>query len=98
MYLVDYNGEYFEELTKLLNTRYPDVKVHTSECDAADEEAIKSIIQQALSEAGRLDVFFANAARAAAAPLAAIDNEDLSEILRINVNRWVDDHLSLFCL
>ena len=86
LYLLDFNGEHFEDFKKLLNQRYPEVKVSCHECDAADEEAIKSICKRAIDEAGKLDVFFANAARATAAPLNATDNEDLTETLRINVN------------
>lgn len=59
----------------------------TKECDAADEEAVKGVIEQAIKEEGKLDVFFANAAIATAAPLASTDTEDLTETLRINVNR-----------
>jgi NAD(P)-dependent dehydrogenase (short-subunit alcohol dehydrogenase family) len=87
LYLLDFNSENFEDFTKLLKERYPDVKVTTKECDAADEEAIKGVIQQALDEEGKLDVFFANAAIATGAPLASTDVEDLTETLRINVNR-----------
>jgi NAD(P)-dependent dehydrogenase (short-subunit alcohol dehydrogenase family) len=86
LYLLDFNAEHFEDFAKLLKERYPDVKVHTQECDAADEEAIQGVIQKALDDTGRLDVFFANAARAGAAPLNAIDVDDLTEAMRVNVN------------
>lgn len=87
LYLADFNSENFAEFTKLLHQRYPDVKVSTHECDAADEEAVRAIIQKALDDTGRLDVFFANAARVGAAPLQGTDTDDLSETLRVNVNR-----------
>lgn len=61
--------------------------MHTTECDAADEEAICGVIQKAVDDTGRLDVFFANAARVGAAPLQGTDTDDLSETLRVNVNR-----------
>lgn len=87
LYLLDFNGENFADFAKLIKDRYPDVKVTTRECDAADEEAVKGTIQQALNDEGRLDVFFANAAIATAAPLASTETEDLQETLRVNVHR-----------
>ncbi|PWN97227.1 NAD(P)-binding protein [Tilletiopsis washingtonensis] len=86
VYCLDFDASNFEELAQLLNKRYPDVKVTTHECDAADEMAIKDICQRALKEEGQLDVFFANAAVASAAPIVATDAEDVMEIFRINVS------------
>ena len=60
LYLLDYNAEHLPELKKTILERYPDVKVTTLQADASDENAIKSVCEQALREEGRLDVFFAN--------------------------------------
>lgn len=84
---MDFNGENFLDFAKLLDERYPDVKVTTKECDAADEEAIEGVIKQALDDEGRLDVFFANAAIATIAPFSQTEVEDLNETMRVNVNR-----------
>lgn len=84
---MDFNGENFIDFAKLLNEKYPDVKVTTKECDAADEEAIQEVIKQALDEEGKLDVFFANAAIATISPFSQTEVEDLNETMRVNVNR-----------
>jgi len=40
---------------------YPDVEIHVRKFDAADEEAVKAVVDEAVMNYGRLDVFFANA-------------------------------------
>lgn len=87
LYLLDYNAENFAEFSKYLNEKYPDVKVTTKECDAADEEAIKGVIKQALDEEGKLDAFFANAAIGTIAPFKHTEVDDVTETMRVNVNR-----------
>jgi NAD(P)-dependent dehydrogenase (short-subunit alcohol dehydrogenase family) len=73
----------------MLNDKYPDVKVTTKECDAADEEAITSVVKQALDEEGKLDVFFANAAVGSIAPFKHTEVDDFQDLMRVNVQRYV---------
>ncbi|PWN50119.1 NAD(P)-binding protein [Violaceomyces palustris] len=85
LYALDINGENLPKFENLVKKRYPDVSVTTLECDAASEEAIQSICERAIRDEGRLDIFFANAARATAAPLSATDVDDLEDTMHINV-------------
>lgn len=87
IYALDFDGSNLEDLKTRIAGQYPEVKVDTLECDAADEEAIQGICEKAISEEGRLDVFFANAAVVGnPMPIGAVDPEDLSETFRVNVN------------
>ncbi|EPQ32291.1 uncharacterized protein PFL1_00488 [Pseudozyma flocculosa PF-1] len=85
LYVLDLDGENLPGLKQTITTKYPDVTVTTLECDAADEKAISGVCQRALQDEGRLDIFYANAARATGAPLAATDVEDLETTHHINV-------------
>lgn len=85
IYVCDIVDDNLPALKDALLKKYPDVKVTAIASDAADEESVKSIIDQAIKEEGRLDIFFANAARATGAPISATDVEDLEETYHINV-------------
>ena len=60
MYLLDFQADNLPDLKKVLQEKYPEVKVTITQADAADEDAISKVCKQALDEGGRLDVFFAN--------------------------------------
>ena len=60
LYLLDYEGENLPNLKESIERRYPDVKATTVQADAADEKSISGLCDRAMSEEGRLDVFFAN--------------------------------------
>ncbi|PWN25381.1 NAD(P)-binding protein [Jaminaea rosea] len=86
IYALDFDGSNFEDLKDKVKERYPEVKVTTMECDAADEESIKGIVERAMKEEGRLDVFFANAAIVGnPVPVGMLDAEDVAETMRVNV-------------
>lgn len=53
--------------------------------DAADNTTITSLCQRAISEEGRLDVFFANAGIAAASLIQDITPKAFMEMMRVNV-------------
>lgn len=90
IYALDFDGSNFDDLKDKVKERYPDVKVTSMECDAADEESIKGIVERAMKEEGRLDVFFANAAIVGnPVPVGMLDAEDVAETMRVNVARWV---------
>ena len=61
MYICDYNDANLETHKRELASLYPDVDVHTRRFDAADEEAVKAVVDDAVKAYGRLDIFFANA-------------------------------------
>ncbi|KAI0305748.1 sex determination protein tasselseed-2 [Multifurca ochricompacta] len=61
IYLIDFSGENLPNLKSTIEEQYPDVKATVIQADAADDQAISGVCQQALREEGRLDVFFANA-------------------------------------
>lgn len=61
------------------------MEVHTRKFDAADEEAVKEVVDDALSRYGRLDVMFANAG-IVGHPILFSDTskEDFMNVLRVN--------------
>ena len=61
MYICDYNDSNLETHKRELSALYPRVEVHTRKFDAADETAVKKVVDDAIKTYGRLDVFFANA-------------------------------------
>jgi NAD(P)-dependent dehydrogenase (short-subunit alcohol dehydrogenase family) len=61
IYLCDFSSSNLDTHKRELNTLYPAVDIHTRQFDAADEPAVKQVVQDALDKYGRLDVFFANA-------------------------------------
>lgn len=61
IYICDFNDQHLETHKRELKSLYPNVEVHTRKFDAANEEAVKAVVDDALNTYGRLDVFFANA-------------------------------------
>ncbi|KAI9035805.1 SDR family NAD(P)-dependent oxidoreductase [Aspergillus affinis] len=61
IYICDFTPTHLETYARELNTLYPSVKVHTRQFDAADEAATKAVVDDAITNYGRLDIFFANA-------------------------------------
>ena len=73
-----------------LRSLYPDVDVHGRKFDAADEEAIKAVVAEAVEKYGRLDVMFANAGISGTnKPFGEVDAEEFMKIMRTNVLRCV---------
>ncbi|KAI0008972.1 putative 3-oxoacyl-reductase FabG [Xylariaceae sp. FL0662B] len=61
IYICDYDGKHLETHRREINSLYPRVDIHVRQFDAADENAVKDVVDHALNTYGRLDVFFANA-------------------------------------
>ncbi|ODN73182.1 hypothetical protein L202_07743 [Cryptococcus amylolentus CBS 6039] len=61
IYLVDYSDKEINPLLDHLKRTYPSTKVSFFKADAADPQAVSSIIDSALEAEGRFDFFFANA-------------------------------------
>jgi len=60
------------------------VKATVIQADAADDKAISGVCQQALSEEGRLDIFFANAGIATIRALEQVPGEVFTNTMRVN--------------
>ncbi|KAJ3550003.1 hypothetical protein NMY22_g674 [Coprinellus aureogranulatus] len=84
LYLLDFDGKNLPDLKQVIESQYPGVQVTTLQVDAADDAAISGVCEQAIREAGRLDVFFANAGIASANTLQSTTVDDFMETMRVN--------------
>jgi NAD(P)-dependent dehydrogenase (short-subunit alcohol dehydrogenase family) len=62
----------------------PAVDIHTRQFDAADEPAVKQVVQEALDKYGRLDVFFANAGISSGKVFWEEDSAGFMNMMRTN--------------
>ncbi|KAL4907155.1 hypothetical protein BDW74DRAFT_148675 [Aspergillus multicolor] len=85
LYICDFASTHLNTHARELKSLYPDVDVHVRTFDAANEGAVKAVIDEALATYGRLDIFFANAGIGGSnAPFAEVSGEQFAETLRIN--------------
>ncbi|KAK3304144.1 uncharacterized protein B0T15DRAFT_231426 [Chaetomium strumarium] len=85
VYICDYDDTNLEAHKREINALFPQVDVHTRQFDAADEKAVKEVIDDAMKRYGRLDVFFANAGTIGPHALfTEIDADDFMETMRVN--------------
>ncbi|KAK0706984.1 hypothetical protein B0T26DRAFT_728786 [Lasiosphaeria miniovina] len=85
VYICDYDDSNLAEHKREINAAWPGVDVHVRKFDAAAEEAVKAVVDDALARYGRLDVFFANAG--IIGPLSKftdVDADDFMEAFRVN--------------
>ncbi|KAF2971467.1 hypothetical protein GQX73_g2159 [Xylaria multiplex] len=85
VYICDYDGKNLETHKHEITSLYPTVDVHVRQFDAADEKAVKAVVEHAMENYGRLDVFFANAG--IIGPMAAftdISKEDFMKVIDTN--------------
>ncbi|BCS01262.1 SDR family NAD(P)-dependent oxidoreductase [Aspergillus luchuensis] len=61
IYICDYADSHLATHKREIESLYPGVDIHVRQFDAADEEAVKAVVQDALEKYNRLDIFFANA-------------------------------------
>ena len=61
VYICDYDASNLETHKREITSLYPGVDVHPRQFDAANEEAVKKVVDDAIRAYGRLDIFFANA-------------------------------------
>lgn len=88
VYICDYNDSHLLTHQRELRSLYPEVEVHTRRFDAADEAAVKAVVQDALQRYDRLDIFFANAGILGHVKnFTDIKAEEMMQTLRINVLR-----------
>ncbi|KAI0438522.1 putative 3-oxoacyl-reductase FabG [Xylaria telfairii] len=85
VYICDYDSKNLEMHKREITSLYPTVDVHIRPFDAADEKAVKAVVDHAMEKYRRLDVFFANAG--IIGPMAAftdISKEDFMKVLDTN--------------
>ncbi|KAF2686542.1 NAD(P)-binding protein [Lentithecium fluviatile CBS 122367] len=84
IYLCDFADSHLAKHKRELNSLYPAVETHTRQFDAADEKAVKTVVDDALERYGRLDVFFANAGISSRKVFWDEDTEGFMHMLRTN--------------
>ena len=70
-----------------LSSLYPEVEVHVRKFDAADEESVKNVVQEALDKHGRLDIMFANAGIFSVKLFYDASGEEFMKMMRMNTLR-----------
>lgn len=71
-----------------LKSLYPETEVHARKFDAADEAAMKAVVEEAVSKYGRLDVMFANAGVSGSfRDFRDVEADEVLGVLRTNVVR-----------
>lgn len=85
LYLCDYDASNLATHQQEITTAFPDVAVHTRQFDAADEAAVREVVEDAVARYGRLDVFFANAGIVGEpVPFQAVEKDDFMKVLETN--------------
>ncbi|KAI9836441.1 MAG: hypothetical protein M1819_001472 [Sarea resinae] len=86
VYLCDFSDTHLGTHKRELQSLYPEVDVHLRQFDAADEVAMKSVVDEAVREYGRLDVMFANAGTGGEpSGFMDIEGDGFMKTMRINV-------------
>lgn len=89
LYLCDYDGTHLDAHKAEIAAAFPAVDVHVRRFDAADEAAVKDVVDHALRTYGRLDVFFANAGITGPLKLfTQVTEAEFTQNFRTNVLRW----------
>jgi len=85
IYICDFASNHFETHKRELNSLYPDVEIHPRQFDVGDEDAVKAVVEEAISTYGRLDIMFANAGvTGKPTTFPGITAEDFMKTLRVN--------------
>ncbi|OCK97639.1 NAD(P)-binding protein [Cenococcum geophilum 1.58] len=84
IFLCDCNDQYLDVHKRELNSLYPEVEVHVRKFDAADEESVKNVVQEALDKHGRLDIMFANAGISSMKLFYDASGEEFMKMMRVN--------------
>lgn len=88
VYVCDYEDTHLATHKREIESLYPGVEVHPRQFDAADEKAVKGVVDEAVAAYGQLDVFLANAGVTAQIRLVDTDAEDFMDTLRVNSLRY----------
>lgn len=84
IYVTDLYTDALDELVKEIESKYTGVRCFARKVDAASDAAVTGVIDEAMKEFGRLDVFFANAGVASGDRLEDEDAESFMNMMRIN--------------
>ncbi|KAF1951441.1 NAD(P)-binding protein [Byssothecium circinans] len=84
LYLCDFDPSNLAFHARELTSLYPATTIHTQQFDAADEAAVKAVVDAALHTYNRLDVFFANAGTTSLKVFWEEDTEGFMKTLRTN--------------
>ncbi|KAI1769916.1 NAD(P)-binding protein [Hypoxylon cercidicola] len=86
VYICDYDDKNLATHKREIESLYPAVDVHVRRFDAADEKAVKAVVDHAMNTYGRLDVFFANAGVVGKyAMFADFEKDELMKVFDTNV-------------
>lgn len=73
-----------------MESLYPNVDIHIRSFDAADENALIAVIDEAVAKYGRLDIFFANAGIVGQPKLfTEIDGDGFMNTMRTNALGYI---------
>ncbi|KAL8732514.1 MAG: hypothetical protein Q9166_002728 [cf. Caloplaca sp. 2 TL-2023] len=87
IFLCDYSNEFLSVHERELNSLYPSVDVHARRFNAADEEAVKAVVDEAIEKYRRLDILFANAGIVGTNKLFwEIEAEEFMKTMKTNVS------------
>jgi NAD(P)-dependent dehydrogenase (short-subunit alcohol dehydrogenase family) len=90
IFMCDFNDSHFEAHKRELKQLYPNVDIHTRRFDASDEASVKKVVEEALRNYGRLDVFFANAGISSGTKLFTDTTDDeFMKVMKVNSLRFV---------
>jgi len=84
IYVTDLSTDNLEELADTIRNKYPAVKCLARKLDAASDEDVRGIIDEAINTFGRLDVFFANAGVASGNHIRDETAESFMRMMKIN--------------
>jgi NAD(P)-dependent dehydrogenase (short-subunit alcohol dehydrogenase family) len=85
VYICDYDTKNLETHRREMLTSWPEVDIHVRGFDAADDAAVQEVVNHAVTNYGRLDVFFANAGVVGTHALFTdIEASDFMETMRVN--------------
>lgn len=84
IYICDFANSHLELHKRELNSLYPKVDIHTRQFDAGDEPSVKKVVDDAVAQYGRLDVFFANAGISSGKVFWEEDSEGFMKMMKTN--------------
>lgn len=85
VYICDFDDKFLSYHEQEIKSLYPGCEIHARKFDAADEPAVKAVVDDAVRRYGRLDVIFANAGITGAHALFMdVSSEDFMNVLRVN--------------
>jgi len=90
VYLCDADDSHLATHKREMEALYPGVDVQVRRFDAADEEAVKAVVDDAIRRHGRLDIMFANAGVGGQPKVfTEISGDEFMQTMRTNALRFV---------